>query len=103
MFFRQLRHQMLGQQRQIFLAIFQRRQVNTNDIQAVKQIVAQRARRTASSGSRFVAARIRTSTGSSPLPPKRLKARSSITRNSFACNSAGISAISSSSSVPLVG
>src|SRR5256885_8718514 len=55
---------------------------------------------TACSGSLLVAAITRTSTGVSLLLPSRRTLRSSNTRNSFACVGAGISPISSSSSVP---
>jgi len=54
----------------------------------------------ACSGFLFVAARTRTSIGVSTLLPRRLTLRSSSTRSNFACVGAGISPISSRSSVP---
>ena len=42
-FLRKLRNQILSQQWQIIFPVFQRRQLNTKDIEAVKQILAQRA------------------------------------------------------------
>ncbi|HVB81563.1 MAG TPA: hypothetical protein VNE82_16655 [Candidatus Binataceae bacterium] len=78
----------------------QRLEINPRDIEAVEQILRNRPRRTASSGSMLVAAMSRTSTGVRLRAPTRTTSRSCSTRSSLTCSDNGRSPTSSRKMLP---
>ena len=95
-----LHEEVLDQQRDVVLAVAQRRHVDVDDVEPVVEVLAEPALLDLAARSRFVAAMTRTSTLIGRLEPMRSNSRSWSTRRSFACVASGISPISSRKSVP---
>src|SRR5581483_4862924 len=93
---------MLQQDRDLFLALAQRRQAEGEGVQPVVQIFAQPLARQRLGMLMFVAARMRTSTLITVRLPRRENCWSCRTCSSLACRMGGISPISSSRIVPLL-
>ena len=97
-----LLEEVLHEQRDVVLALAQRRQLHGDDVQAVEQSPRGTCPRPSSRcRSTLVAAMMRTSTLIVSTPPSRMNSRSWITRSSLACVSSGMLPISSKKIVPL--
>src|SRR5580704_10439218 len=74
-------HEVLDQHRNVLFPLPERRHVDREDIQPVKEVTPEHASSDGGSKSRFVAAITRTSTGMTRLPPTRSNWRSWRTRS----------------------
>ena len=75
--------EVVDEQRDVVLAIAQRRQLNRDDVEAVEEILAELPSSIICRRSTLVAAMMRTSTLIVSMPPRRMKSRSWMTRSSF--------------------